>query len=150
MFTWGNTSSRKCDDNINPTLDVMLFMTTRCEDLEPSRSGTGGTRVELFSYQASWGLFVQIHMSHASSHVDTILPPHADKTVIPWFYDSCRSLFIRQGSLLPYDRHTYGQRLKILWEFTPTGHMSVLISRHLSLEHVYLLDSLDDRWCCYP
>ena len=28
-------------------------MTTRCEDLEPSSSGTGGTRVELFSYQAS-------------------------------------------------------------------------------------------------
>jgi len=82
--------------------------------------------------------------------VDTILPPHAIKTGIPWFYDSCRSLFRRQGSLLPYDRHTYGQRLKMEWCVHTTGHISVLNSRHLSLEHVYLLDSLDDRWCCYP
>jgi len=38
------------------------------------------------------------------------------KTAIKSFHPSCRSLLIRQGNLLPWDRYCYGQRLLCLWD----------------------------------
>ena len=53
-----------------------------------------------------------------------ILPAHVCKTAIQSLYVSCRSLFGRQGNLLPSDRYSYGQRFLMKSAYKYWSHIS--------------------------
>ena len=96
------------------------------------------TTPRLQLYKGSQGLFVLVSFSNVSSHSSTISPPSIRNTDSDSFYLSCRSLFRRQGNLLPWHRYTYSERLP-LQNTRNTGHISAPIIQHLLLNPVYLI-----------
>ena len=96
------------------------------------------TTPRLQLYKGSQGLFVLASFSNVSSHYSTISPPYIRNTDSDSFYLSCRSLFRRQGNLLPWHRYTYSERLP-LHNSRNTGHISAPIIQHLLLNPVYLI-----------
>ena len=130
---------------------ALLFLRIRSQAFGQTRAicpeAVSSLPSELLPRKLQWVLLSQNSVQRIFT-LPKSLTAQMCKTAIKSFYLSCRSLFRRQGNLLPWDRYSYGQRLsRNMTQYW--SQISANLQTSLAKPCVFAIQSLD-KCCCYP